>query len=954
MLSGGGREWLEYWRVKDLDMMGSKLDENGLECLNRAVEWARRGCIPLIGGRDRKGPVSFGWEQIGLGDWMKNADKAVLTHAKKSGIALCVRLNGVAVCLDVDKNLEHDGRDLLLTRLSEMGGVDARVGVMWKERKWMEIVESAQYVEASPSGGWHVIWKVGAGGLGLKDQDNFGGTHCDLIMNKKALIVSPSRYSGCQKRKGGKHAKCGRAGGEDCAWLNREYVIKKEWIDEEGKIPVDLLELMVKSVKGGPTKRKRKVGEERGEGKMVKHVKEEEVGGEEDGVMTIMNEEGKVMGRETVCNFLRLLDPKTSKGLEVDEKTWKQYKNKQQVRLSAIGEDGWWCILCNKCHDSNGAIFKFQILMKKGSTERIFDCCLVCLAKGALAIRKLLNGLGEEEAGDPDDVMLEDGPVGNESHGLDVELWNKVYRIPANQNLRSTLFCVKMRFENRAEFESKEPGSRGCVWDEEKGLWEICTVLGLRGIIEEDCATMIRNEGIIVEGLIKQASTLGEISILEKVKARIEGIKKQLKTESGMKSILRSIQFRLIGKKVHEQLNGMDHLLPIAHKKVIDLRDGSVRERTWEDYFTVESSVIWLNDEEMETEEVKEKARYLMNGLERMCGRADEGRGEYERAEYREVLDGLQLILGYSITGNIRLKNWFYFYQPGSNGGKSALTIGMKRVIGPFFDAVKGEVIMRDKGTKMHGMVGGHNSGMARLMNKRCGMTNEVNPGSRIEEKAILGLSGFDEQSAREVGKAEVVFESKLKLIVLANDRIEIDYSHEALSRRVIWLTLPIRFVTNPEGANERKVDTSWRERLAKDEIIQSLFLRWLVEGSKRSYSLPADASTLLDYLPRCIQDENKELRQENKSAMWQYVNDEEVFVVKAGSGILMKEFLEYKEERSNGGERRQSLTEVRSELERMSISVALHNTISRKTGKRCKQLCVLGLAWVPTLQYQK
>lgn len=937
----------------------SKLSEHGLRCLQTASAWAARGYTPILLSRyGAKVPLNTGWPGISLDEWIERADEALVTLDKNSqgrgglDLNLSIKLNDKGLCLDVDKDLKTDGRDGLLTALFLKAGhgeeEEEEEAEKWKQQKWDKMIETALYVEKSPSGGWHFIWRrpsVWNGGT----QVNFMGTKCDYISGSTHnLNIAPTRYVSCAK-KNKPHKKCGEAVGAKCKWQNQEYLIVKDYDEKAGNIPEDLLLLMMtKPPVQKPSTTKRKKNKE------VKTMKKQKLTPrtETKELSTVVCDPEAMhqLYGSTVHNFLQLLPPQTSIGLTLDEKTWKQLGGIFHVRMSAVG-DGWLCSCCEKTHHHNGAGFKLTIL----AGQNIYECCLICLKSNGLVIRKLMWVDGHEATKEEqdDDVVLEDGKEeGLESHGLDPELWNHVYKLDATKELRASLFCVKTTFEGKAEFPSIEPGTRGLVWDEKQALWVTCTINALIGKMKKECCKHVREQEQLVAELLLQRQfqeNLVEIAILERVQRRLHGIKTQLKTEAGMKNTLKSIQLELVGTTMRDKMNQMDDLLPCRPHLVVDLRSGTVRQRKFHDYFTMESPVRWLTEDDIDSEEVKTKKLYLLHGFKRMCGAPEQiisDDEKVEETEWKQRYDALQLILGYAITGSTQFKNWFFFHQPGSNGGKSTLTELMNRVLGPFFDAVNTDVLVREKGTKMMGIIGGHNSGLARLANKRCGMSNEVKQGSVLEERTILSLSGFDLQSARPVGKEEIQFKSKVKLMLLANDWIEIDFSHEALSRRVIWLTLPIRFVEHPERENERLVDPEWRDKMEQDPIIHALFLRWLLVGSQRSYRLTG--STLRDHMPKFIQDANTELRQENKSPLWEYIHDPEVFVHEPGSAVLLKEFMEDRPTNLTG----LSKTEIRSEMDRLEIVVKMNHAISRRSGRRCKQLCVVGLDWTPGLKF--
>ncbi|MFJ8597034.1 phage/plasmid primase, P4 family [Streptomyces sp. NPDC093598] len=188
-----------------------------------------------------------------------------------------------------------------------------------------------------------------------------------------------------------------------------------------------------------------------------------------------------------------------------------------------------------------------------------------------------------------------------------------------------------------------------------------------------------------------------------------------------------------------------------------------------------------------------------------------------EDGEGTEMIRFLQLLLGYSITGDVGGHVLPFLFGSGKNG-KSVLLDVLLKLLGDYADAAPPGFLM----TRSYE---GHPTDLAELHGRRLIVSSEVKPGDRFDEARVTYLTGGDRIKARRMRQEYFSFEPTHKLWLLGNHRPVVGTGGLAFWRRM--RLIPFERVVS----DDRKID-NLAARLVSEE--GPGILNWLVEGARR------------------------------------------------------------------------------------------------------------------------
>ncbi|MFE0359331.1 phage/plasmid primase, P4 family [Streptomyces nigra] len=186
-------------------------------------------------------------------------------------------------------------------------------------------------------------------------------------------------------------------------------------------------------------------------------------------------------------------------------------------------------------------------------------------------------------------------------------------------------------------------------------------------------------------------------------------------------------------------------------------------------------------------------------------------------AEDQEMIDYLQLLLGYSITGDVGGQVLPFLFGSGKNG-KSVLLDVLMKLLGDYADAAP-------PGFLMARPYEGHPTDLAELHGRRVIVCSEVKPGDKFDEARVKLLTGGDRIKARRMRQDFFSFEPTHKLWLLGNHRPEVGTGGFAFWRRM--RLIPFERVV----PDHRKID-NLADILVTEE--GPGILTWLVDGARR------------------------------------------------------------------------------------------------------------------------
>lgn len=182
----------------------------------------------------------------------------------------------------------------------------------------------------------------------------------------------------------------------------------------------------------------------------------------------------------------------------------------------------------------------------------------------------------------------------------------------------------------------------------------------------------------------------------------------------------------------------------------------------------------------------------------------------------QELIDYIQKVLGYSLSGNITEQIMLVFFGTGQNG-KSIFTEVLRELLGDYSANMDIKSLM----------VRGNNAGssdIARLKGKRFVSTSENNEGSRLDEGLVKQLTGGDVITARHLYQSEIEFTPQCTICMTTNHKPIIRGTDDGIWRRIVLI--PFRYKVPQD-----KIDRKLKQKLL-DEL-PGIF-NWMLEGNRK------------------------------------------------------------------------------------------------------------------------
>jgi putative DNA primase/helicase len=190
----------------------------------------------------------------------------------------------------------------------------------------------------------------------------------------------------------------------------------------------------------------------------------------------------------------------------------------------------------------------------------------------------------------------------------------------------------------------------------------------------------------------------------------------------------------------------------------LDLRTGELRPHSREDLITLRAEVTY---------EPGARSPVLEEYLAWVCvGKP----GLYEF---------LQMVAGYSLTGDTREEKLFFLYGPAASG-KSTFVEAMKAMLGDYAKVSDFEAFIKKAAS------GGPKNEIARLDGARFVPSVEVDDGKALAAALIKQLTGGDTVTARFLYQEGKEFKPALKLFLVANNAPAIDPEDDGMWRRIL------------------------------------------------------------------------------------------------------------------------------------------------------------------------
>ncbi len=327
--------------------------------------------------------------------------------------------------------------------------------------------------------------------------------------------------------------------------------------------------------------------------------------------------------------------------------------------------------------------------------------------------------------------------------------------------------------------------------------------------IEKDSTFFIKDVMVFLSDHIGRAIEKynREVKSDESVKKLGELVKilKQVRKINNCKSVFEACKSQLMDIQFKSKLNVEPNLLPIKENKVIDLKTLKVRSRTMSDLFDYEIQCTF--DKKMRLDNVEKFMLQLMNNN-------------------KEIVDYLQIQLGYSITAEIDQRCIYICWGVGSNG-KSTLFDLLSKIMGKLYVPVSKKVFIREDTSSSH------TEHLMPLIGARIAVYSESEKEEKLNESLIKTLTGGDMISARGLYQKQIKFKPIAKYFLLTNHKPIFNISDVAILDRITYFAFSSRFTDVPKNG-EFKKDILFINKLM-NEHLDEVFI-WLCIGAYKYY----------------------------------------------------------------------------------------------------------------------
>ncbi len=417
---------------------------------------------------------------------------------------------------------------------------------------------------------------------------------------------------------------------------------------------------------------------------------------------------------------------------------------------------------------------------------------------------------------DPDSIDIE---ALTKRYGLNDFAFKKLMDDSLNGIHANLIPVVKYKF-NGEIFRTDIKAPMVFFWDKHTRLWVECFPKELKNLIMEDILPIYKAYlsiyNVKISNLINEGLSEGDnkFDTTETKRKLIYVMVNKLGSNPYLTSFIEYFITTIVDKTgtFVDKLDADTSILAVGLNRVIDLKTGELRERVIDDYCTKAIKRHYNPNAN------KEKTIEFFNTI--MLGN-------------KELINRLQMILGYCLTGSQALKTFFVFSGSGNNG-KSVLTNILEKILGPYFRTLEQDIISQYNTDKINPSA--HKSHIIHLKGSRLGVTNDINSKITINTSLIRAFTGNDTQSARGAYESTyTTFNPENKFIICCNETPELSEKTVASYRRLNIFPFLCEFVEYPDTKNkpyQKKIDINFTDNFINNDEAMDGFFAWLVEGA--------------------------------------------------------------------------------------------------------------------------
>jgi P4 family phage/plasmid primase-like protien len=182
----------------------------------------------------------------------------------------------------------------------------------------------------------------------------------------------------------------------------------------------------------------------------------------------------------------------------------------------------------------------------------------------------------------------------------------------------------------------------------------------------------------------------------------------------------------------------------------------------------------------------------------------------------QELIDSVQRLLGYTLTGSVTEEIMVICYGYGANG-KSVMSNVIHHVLGEYSKIGSASILKRRRDDDSS-----PRSDIASLIGSRYISLNEMQNGDRLDDQVVKMLAGREPISARELYKEHISFTPTGKVWLKTNHKPIVLGDDDGIWRRLVILPF------------NRKFEPHERDPMLEDKLIKEAdgILMWMIEGA--------------------------------------------------------------------------------------------------------------------------
>lgn len=251
------------------------------------------------------------------------------------------------------------------------------------------------------------------------------------------------------------------------------------------------------------------------------------------------------------------------------------------------------------------------------------------------------------------------------------------------------------------------------------------------------------------------------------------------------------------------------------------------------DKLNVNNGVINLRNGEIVPHDKKQMFTYCIPIDYNPDAYSDDWYKFLEESVSESLLDFLQMMAGYVLSGSIVEEVLFYIYGP-SRSGKGTFTEVLLTILATLGTGLNFKTFTADRTGDTQ------NFDLAPLKGKRLVVAGESRKNEKLNEAVLKQVTGGDNIYCAHKGKPHFSFRPQFKIMLTSNHPASVDPTDEAA-----WGRLRVIHFPNSRLGTE---DKGLKERLKSKENLEGI-LSWMVDGSVSCYAdglpLPSEIKEL-------------------------------------------------------------------------------------------------------------